>query len=297
MRYLKDFLLHLEHARDASVHTVTAYRRDLEGFATFSGLTDEGDPTSLTPLDLKAWLSEQALEGKSHATLARRAAALRTFFRYLLAEGFLDDDPTRSLRTPKKGRSLPRVLTSAQMERLLAAPVGDGFLALRDRAVLEGLYSSGARVSELVSLDLPDLDLEEGEARLLGKGRKERLAVLGSHAVQALEEYLPRRRALVQDRHAAVFVNQRGGRLTDRSVRRILERYIVKADLPKGVTPHTLRHSFATHLLENGAGLKEVQELLGHQHLSSTQIYTHLTPAHLRDVYERAHPRAHEATG
>ena len=294
MRYLDDFLLHLEHARDVSAHTLAAYRSDLTRFASVLTEKESSDPGCITTPTLKSYLTDLLLEEYNRATVARHAAALRSFFRYLLAEGFAPVDHAASVRTPKRIRSLPRVLDSEQVARLLSAPTGNEFVPLRDRALLETLYSAGLRVSELVALDDADTDLGRGTIKVVGKGRRERIGVLGSYAVRAIEDYLPARKGVMRSAGGdALFLNRRGSRLTDRGVRRTLERYAVKADLPNGVTPHTLRHSFASHLLQNGAGLKEVQELLGHLHLSSTQIYTHVSPEHLRRVYEASHPRAH----
>lgn len=293
MRHLADFLAHLEHARGVSPHTLRAYRQDLAGFAASLSPEEAEDPASLRAADLKSWAASLLDRGLARTTVARQLAAVRGYFRYLLAEGFAGDDPAASVRLPRGARPLPAVLTREQVERLLAAPRGGGFVAVRDRALLETLYSAGLRVSEAVGLDLPDVDPARGVCQVLGKGRRERFAYLGSHAVRALEDWLPvRRRRLKVRGGRALFLNHLGTRLTDRSVRRALDRYIVAADLPAGITPHTLRHSFATHLLAHGAGLKEVQELLGHKNLSSTQIYTHVSPEHLKRIYEEAHPRA-----
>jgi integrase/recombinase XerC len=293
VRHLTDYLLHLEHGRAVSPHTLRAYRTDLSDFILRIGPDRTREPARVTAADLKGYLTDLLLEDRSRATVARHAAALRGFFRYCLAEGFIEEDPAAGLRTPRRARRLPRVLSQEQVARLLAAPAGDGFVAVRDRALLETIYSAGLRVSELASLDLGGTDLDEGLVRVWGKGDRERLGLLGSHAVEALRAYLPRRSAVAQvSAGDALFLNRRGTRLDVRSIRRSLARQIVLAELPADVTPHTLRHSFATHLLENGAKLKEVQELLGHRHLSSTQVYTHVSPEHLRKAYEAAHPRA-----
>jgi integrase/recombinase XerC len=294
VRHLDEYLAHLEFGRRVSPHTLRAYRTDLSRFAATLAPDERDAPTGLGAGDLRAYVMAMLDEGLERTSVARHLAALRGFFGYLHAMGHHDDDPAHSLRLPRRGRRLPRVLTFEQMDRLLAAPEGGGYLACRDRAVMETLYSAGLRVGELVGLNLPEVDLMRGVARVLGKGHRERLALLGSHAVAALEAWLPHRSQRIMPRaDDAVFLNHRGGRLTDRSVRRILDRLLVLAGLPPGITPHTLRHSFATHLLSRGAGLKEVQELLGHRQLSSTQIYTHVSPEHLRRVYEHAHPRAH----
>jgi len=293
VRLLDEYLAHLEHGRDVSPHTLRAYSADLGRWLDSLAPEEREDPTSLGAGDLKSHVAALMEAGLSRPTVARHAAALRGFFRWLLASGRADDDPAQALRVPRRGRTLPRVLSEDQMQRLLSAPAGDDFLTTRDRALLETLYSAGLRVSELVGIDTPDLDLGRGVARVFGKGRKERLAFLGRYAMEALTEWMPWRDLRARESAGnAVFLNHRGGRLTDRSVRRILDNALVRAGLPPGITPHTLRHSFATHLLAHGAGLKEVQEMLGHKHLSSTQVYTHVSPEHLKVAYESAHPRA-----
>ena len=292
MRQLDDYLRYLQDVRNASPHTVAAYRSDLHHFLDSLDPKQRSDPAGIGGNELKHHLLSLVQDGRSRATVARRAASLRGFFRYLLQRELIREDPSASLRVPKKPRVIPRVLSTEQIERLLAAPVGEGFVAVRDRALLEILYSAGLRVSELVGSNLLDLDRADATLRVMGKGSRERLGLLGRHALKALDDYLPlrtHRTRITQDE--ALIVNRFGTRLSARSVRRSLERYIVAAELPSGVTPHTLRHSFATHLLEQGAGIKEVQELLGHRHLSSTQIYTHISPQHLRKVYDAAHPR------
>ncbi|MEY2742697.1 MAG: hypothetical protein RIS21_1065, partial [Planctomycetota bacterium] len=202
-------------------------------------------------------------------------------------------DPGSLLRLGRPRRRLPRALDDAAVLRLLSAPTGDDFVPTRDRAVLELLYSAGLRNAEAAGIRLDDLDLRGGIVRIMGKGRKERLAIVGSHARAALDAWIATRRGRAKAGHEQwLFLNRLGTKLTSRSLNRVLERWIVRADLPAKTTPHTLRHTFATHLLERGATLREVQELLGHRHLSSTQIYTHVSPEHLRRVYESAHPRA-----
>ena len=293
MRLLLEYLAHLQHGRNVSEHTLRAYRADLARWVDTLGEADRERPGDLGPAELKSYVASLLDAGLTRASAARHVAALRGFYRWMLAAGHTDDDPAQGLRVHRRSRSLPRVLTPTQVERLLAAPAGDTFIESRDRAILETLYSAGLRVGELVALDVRSVDLDGGRARVLGKGRRERIALLGRYSVQAVQDWLPWRdlkaRPAAQD---ALFLNHRGGRLTDRSVRRLLQRALVRAGLPPGTTPHTLRHSFATHLLANGAGLKEVQEMLGHKHLSSTQVYTHVSPEHLKAAYETAHPRA-----
>jgi len=291
---LADFIAHLDHGRNVSEHTRVAYESDLEQFGAW--LKEKGGRSvkDVGAGEVKRYAAE--LLGKDYArtTVARKMSAVRTFFKYLLDEQFVDNDPTTFLRLAKERRKLPRALSSAEIGRLLNAPVGETFVALRDRAALEMLYSAGLRNAELVGLNVADVDAAAGLARVLGKGRRERLAVVGSHAIRAMKDYLPARAAKLKPRGKdRLFINHLGTPLTSRSLCRLLERYLVRADLPIGTTPHTLRHTFATHLLEGGASIREVQDLLGHKHLSSTQIYTHLSPEHLRKVYEAAHPRAH----
>jgi integrase/recombinase XerC len=293
---LDSYLRHLRDARRVSPHTFRAYEGDLRRFATFLDEAGIGGVADVKASDLKAYAASLLGEGAARTSVARRVAAVRGFFRHLVLTGALDGDPTTAVRTPKARRKLPRALTTDQLERLLAAPTGDGFLAVRDRAALELLYSGGLRNAELVGLKLEDLDLPSGLCRVMGKGARERVAVVGRYARRAIEAYLPLRAAAARaGAGTRVFLNRLGTPLSDRSLRRVLERLLVKADLPQGVTPHTLRHTFATHLLERGANLKEVQQLLGHRHLSSTQIYTHLSPEHLAAAYDAAHPRAKAA--
>lgn len=284
---------HLETVRNLSPNTLRAYRCDLTELD--EGLTGLGI-TRLAEIDLFAlrrYLTTLRARELARRTVARKISAIRSFFKYLAAQERISADPAASLRTPRRSRSLPSVLDRDQVERLLSAPPTDQWRGLRDRAILETLYSTGARVSELAGLDLGDLDRIQGTATLRGKGRKERLAGLGGPCLQALEAYLASVAAAgVRTQSAPVFLNKHGRRLSVRGVARILEAAVQLAGLPSSTTPHTLRHSFATHLLEAGANLREVQELLGHKSVATTQIYTHLTLDHLRRVYDQAHPRA-----
>ena len=292
LRYMEDYLLHLEAARQLSPHTLRAYGMDLRQWAT--SLLDEecANPGAIGSAELKDYVASRLRAGLQRSSVSRQLSAIKGFFRYLLARGITADDPAAGLSLPRRSRSLPKVLSEEQVDRLLSATPGDGFQGARDLAILETLYSAGLRISELVGLDLQDVDLTEGLARVVGKGRKERVVILGSHAITALNTWLPYRKVALKDPDLkALFLNRRGSRLTDRSVRRILDRALLRAGLPHGATPHTLRHSFATHLLARGAGLKDVQQMLGHRQLASTQIYTHVSPEHLRRVYEASHPR------
>jgi tyrosine recombinase XerC len=298
-----DFLEHLEDALNASPQTVRGYRADLREFDAFLRRRGRGRAAPLASIDhrtIRAWLGALQESGAARSTVARKLAALRSFFRWCVSTGRLRASPAALIATPKQERRLPRALSEAEVESLLDSAFGRGPLDRRDRAILELLYASGVRVAELVGADLGDLELEGGEGmlRVLGKGRKERLVPVGSKAVGALRAWLPARGALAADRPArprdrdALFLNARGGRLTDRSVRRILDRRLPQAALRRRVSPHALRHSFATHLLNAGADLRSIQELLGHASLSTTQRYTAVTTRRLIEVYRRAHPRA-----
>ncbi|MBN1851984.1 MAG: tyrosine recombinase XerC [Pirellulales bacterium] len=291
------FLRHLCVERDASAYTHKSYREDLIALAAY--LEDKDgccpDPASITTVELRGYVAALAEAGYAKATIARRLASLRSFFRFGQREGWCRTNPAIALRNPRRARSLPHFLSTEEIGKLLAAPPAHDPLGSRDRAILETLYSAGLRVSELVGTNDGDLDLEEGIIRVRGKGRRERLAPIGSYATKALRSWLGvRKLASVEStgRDAPVFVNRSGRRLTTRSVARMLEKYLHATGLDCRTTPHTLRHSFATHLLDRGADIRSVQELLGHKSLVTTQIYTHVSTASLRAAYEKAHPRA-----
>ena len=258
-----------------------------------------------SPMEVRAFLAWLMNQGFSRTTIARKLASLRSFYKYLLRTGAIKASPAAVIRGPKKENRLPICLDEAQIEALLEAPGNllkqgqtsdkQRFIIARDKAILETIYSSGLRISELVGLDDDDVDLTGGILRIRGKGRKERLAPLGSMAVKAIENYLHHRSSQIDGNKAnqrALFLNKNGGRISERLVRRRLELYLRLAGLPGNISPHTLRHSFATHMLNRGADLRSVQELLGHKNISTTQIYTHLTTARLKDTYEKAHPLA-----
>ena len=239
-----------------------------------------------------AWLTEQ---NYSRATIARRIASLRSLYRYLQRQQKVDRDPTDGLKGPKLDQNLPHFLSQEDIDKLLNAPQGETLMCLRDRAILETLYSAGLRVSELVALNQEYLDLNDGTAVVRGKGKKERIALLGPQALKAVEAYLHERKlqkSLKVKENPAIFLNKNGTRLTTRSVGRLLEKYIKLAGMDSRTTPHTLRHTFATHLLDAGADIRGVQELLGHSSLGTTQIYTHVTTTRLKESYQKAHPRA-----
>jgi integrase/recombinase XerC len=286
------FLLHLERERNASPHTVRAYAQDLAQFADHaaSELGRPARPEDVDHLLIRAFLARLHRGGLKKSSAARKLASLRTFFRYLCREGRLQKNPARALLSPRQERRIPAHLEEVDVGVLLDVP-GDDDAALRARAILELLYATGIRCAELVGLDLDEIDMDARMLRVLGKGRKERVVPFGLPAQQAIVAYLPAR-SRCRPRDGALFVNVRGGRLTDRSVRTIVGRRVREAALAKRISPHGLRHSFATHLLERGADLRAIQELLGHASLSTTQRYTHVNARHILDIYKKTHPRA-----
>jgi len=295
-----DFLAHLEFERGLSRNTLAAYRTDLLQFGRF--LAERGrDATNASPGDLSDFLADLAQgdgNGRppcSTATVHRKAACLRSFYRHLRREDAIEDDPAARLETPRKGKKLPEVLSYAEVQRLLAQPRGDDPVTIRDRALLELMYACGLRASETISLDVSDVDLEHGIVRARGKGSKERLVPIGGKAVAAVRVYLRSGRpGLVRDHgERKLFLNFRGGPLTRQGLYKIVLRHAETAGLANRMSPHTLRHSFATHLLAGGCDLRSVQEMLGHADLSTTQLYTHLSGEELKEAYFKAHPRAH----
>lgn len=292
------FLQYLRVERNASELTIKSYREDLLALAEYLEEAYDGvcpEAGAITVLDLRGYVAALHTAGYAKTTIARRLASLRSFFRFGQREGWAKNNPAKPLRTPRKPRSLPHFLSTDDLGRLFAAPPADEPAGLRDRAILETLYSAGLRVSELVGLCDSDLDFDAGIVRVRGKGRRERLAPIGSYATRALRRWLRARRLSSREPsgpEAPVFVNKFGRRLTTRSVGRMLEKYLRQTGLDLRTTPHSLRHSFATHLLDRGADIRSVQELLGHKSLVTTQIYTHVSTTALRAAYERAHPRA-----
>jgi len=293
---INQFIAYLEVERNYSRHTVAGYRRDLLDFRSFL-LNRGGSLPSIGEIDrlmIRSYLANLQERQLARSTVLRRLSSIRSFFRYLCRRGHLEVDPTAALATPKAQRKLPEFLEMSEVNALLAAPDTRTVIGLRDRAILELLYSTGMRVSELLALDRADLDRPRALVKVRGKGKKERLLPVGGVAMLALDSYLARRHELGGEKPTqAVFLSQRGGRIPDaKSVRRWIEKYAKNAGIRKKTTPHTLRHTFATHMLNAGADLRSVQELLGHVSLSTTQIYTHVTADRLKRVYEKAHPRA-----
>jgi integrase/recombinase XerD len=289
-----DGFLALLAARRAE-RTVDAYRRDLADLATYLG----GSPTTAGSEEIERWLADLRARGQAPSSIARRAAAARTFYRHLIALGLRDDNPAADVDLPRRRRRLPRSLSLGQVERLIEAANGPTPRSLRDRALIELLYGGGLRVGEAVALRRGDVDLDTRLVRCVGKGDKERVVPLGAQAVEALRRYLARGRPYLDRRHRPeIFLNAQGGALTRAGAFLIVRRLAAKAGLdPERVHPHLLRHSFATHLLEGGADLRSVQEMLGHADLGTTEIYTHVSDRRRRDTYFQAHPHARRARG
>ncbi len=286
------FLRHLERERNASPHTIRAYAEDLSQLSVYlqRELGRAARPADVDHLLLRGFLAELHQRGLSKASSARKLAGLRSFFRYLCREGRLAANPARALATPRLDRRIPSVLDEAQAASILDMP-GDGTAAVRGRAILELLYATGIRCAEAMALDVHEVDLGARMVRVLGKGRKERVVLFGRRAATALQAWIVERERLAP-RSDALFLNARGGRLSDRSVRTLVAIRVKQVALQRRCSPHTLRHSFATHLLMRGADLRAIQELLGHSSLSTTQRYTHVDTRHLLEVYKKAHPRA-----
>lgn len=315
---ISKFLTYLEMERNFSVHTIRSYAADLTQFCQFlcasqaAGASaaelssdklppvEELDADTLqtalpavTAVVVRSYLAMMRNSSYSKATVARKLATLRSFYKYLARMGDVTASPVTAVRTPRQDKRLPKCLDVSQIEALLAAPDTSTLLGARDRAILETIYSGGLRISELVGLNLEDLDEFAEALRIRGKGKKERLAPLGSHAIASIELYMSKRTGKFRRANRGpIFINKSGRRLSERSIRRKLDGYLQVAGIPIHISPHTLRHSFATHMLNAGADLRSVQEMLGHESLSTTQIYTHLTTTRIKEVYDKAHPMA-----
>ena len=294
---IERFIEYLRVERNASPLTLKSYEEDLIALVLYLEEVEERPVkiVEVTTLDLRRFIAQLQEEGYAKSTISRKLACLRSFFRFAVREGWIEANIAKPLRNPRAGRKLPHFLSAEEIAKLLESPPSNTPSGLRDREILETMYSSGLRVSELVGLGLEDIDFPAGLIRVRGKGRKERLSPLGSYAQKALKKWIAKRNPDPQagkDHTSAVFLNRFGRRLTSRSVGRMLEKCLKQCGLDQRTSPHTLRHSFATHLLDRGADIRSVQELLGHKSLITTQIYTHVSTARLREVYETAHPRA-----
>lgn len=293
---LKDFIHFMVVEKGLSKNTIVSYERDLKSYLTYMVKVEQIQSLNeITRIHIVHFLHHLKQQGKSAKTLARHVASIRSFHQFLLREKVTENDPSVHIETPQTERSLPKVLSLTEVEALLDAPSEKGPLPLRDKAMLELLYATGIRVSELINLNLEDLHLTMGFVRCIGKGNKERIIPIGKTATVVLEEYIKDGRPKLSSKQRqteALFLNHHGNRLTRQGFWKILKGLAKKANIEKELTPHTLRHSFATHLLENGADLRAVQEMLGHADISTTQIYTHVTKTRLKDVYAKHHPRA-----
>ena len=296
-KWVAKFLNYLNVEKNCSTLTIKNYAADIKIFQNFLARRREFDHwKEVKVLDIRAYLA--TLNDKEYArkTIARRVSALRSFYKYLIRESVINTNPFTKVRTPKLDKKLPVFLEEFEMDELLSK-FDDSLLGLRDKAILELLYATGCRVSELSGLTLDRVDLASRYVLLIGKGNKERLVPIGHHGANAIDVYCSSSRSKIMGKfnvkeHNFLFINSRGEPLTDRSVRRVLAKYVTAVSLQKHISPHTIRHTFATHLLEHGADLRTVQELLGHASLSTTQIYTHLTTERIASVYEKHHPRA-----
>ncbi|MBU4320066.1 MAG: tyrosine recombinase XerC [Thermodesulfovibrionales bacterium] len=285
--HIQKFLRYLEIEKGASPHTLRAYRKDLEAFS----IHVKSKVEDIAMNDIRGFVAEEINSGHKKTTAGRRLAAVRSFLKFLYREGSIKSNPAKLVPTPKLPKMLPKFLSVDDVFALVEKPEGIGFLPARDRAILELLYSSGLRVSELAGLNAEDINVREGLVKVKGKGKKERIVPVGTKAVEAIKTYFIER-VLLKKKDGAFFLNRNGARLTDRSIRRIVIKYAKAIGVNSRIGPHTLRHTFASHLLQGGADLRVIQELLGHSSLSTTQKYTHLDITHLMDTYDKAHPLA-----
>ncbi|MBI5847417.1 MAG: tyrosine recombinase XerC [Nitrospirae bacterium] len=288
-KLIDQFLRHLELERGVSPHTLRAYKKDLE---EFQGYADK-EAADVEMIDVRGFVALQIKNGLSKTTAGRRLAAVRSFLKFLTREGYLKSNPAKLVTTPKAEQHLPRFLSVDDVFMMIEKPDTMGFINSRDRAILELLYSSGLRVAEAAGLNLEDVNTKEGLVKVRGKGKKERIVPLGSKAVEAIKTYMVEK-ILLKKKNKALFLNRSGTPLSDRGIRRIVVKYARLIGVAGQVGPHTMRHTFASHLLQAGADLRVIQELLGHSSLSTTQKYTHTDIAHLMDIYDKAHPLSSE---
>ena len=288
-RFVHKFINYLQIEKNYSDHTVTNYKIDLK---EFSGSIKDKPIEQVTHVDVRLFLARLKEKNFSKRSVARKMACLRSFFKFLHREGYIKTNPAASLSTPKIDKKLPLFMNVSDVVKLLESPDASDDMGLRDRAILETLYSTGIRVSELVGLNKEDVDFISGVLKVYGKGKKERLVPVGDKALRAIRAYFEKIKVTEINERKPVFLNKSQRRVSDRAVRRIVHKYIHKTSLNESISPHTLRHSFATHMLDRGADLRSVQELLGHANLSTTQIYTHVTTERLKSIYDKVHPRA-----
>jgi len=296
VNYEEAFVNYLRYERNMSPETIRAYEKDLHQFLRFFSRGDGGPihPAEVTSLQVREFLAHLRDKNYQKTTVVRKLATIRSFYKFLLKKGYVSTNPLLEIQTPKVEKRLPHFLAVEEVEKLLNAPQGTSFQAIRDRAILEVLYSTGLRVSELTGLNVTDIDLTGELVKARGKGRRERVMPIGTPAIEAVKRYVDIRSSVGRINESdpdALFLNRFGDRLSSRSIRKILDKYIRVTGLNEKTSPHTLRHSFATHLLNRGANLRMVQELLGHKHLSTTQIYTHVTTGAMKSAFEEAHPR------
>lgn len=287
-RYINKYLTYLEIEKNASGHTISNYHLDLKQFRAF---LSEKDVHKIDRLDIRKYLGFLKGRNLKKRTLARKLSTLRSFFKFLLRDGYIKSNPVAGVTSPKLEKRLPIFLDVNKVTKLVESPDKISLLGLRDRAILETLYSTGMRVSELVGLNIGRVDFIGGMVKVYGKGKKERLIPIGDRALRAIRDYLGKEPSDKKE-NQAIFLNKSRSRLTDQGVQNLINKYVLRTSLKERISPHTLRHSFATHLLDRGADLRSIQELLGHASLSTTQIYTHVTTEHLKSVYNKAHPRA-----
>ncbi|OGW29373.1 MAG: tyrosine recombinase XerC [Nitrospirae bacterium GWC2_42_7] len=283
--HIDKFIEYLEIERDASKHTIRAYKKDLEDFIAYI----KKKPVDVELIDVRGFVAQQIKDGLNKTTVSRRLATIRSFLKFLYREGYIKSNPAKLVANPKTSKLLPKFLSVDDTFALIEKPEGIGFMPARDRAILELLYSSGLRVAEVSELNLEDVNTREGLVKVRGKGKKERILPVGSKAVDAIISYMVERK-LLKKKDTALFLNRRDTRLSDRGIRRIVVKYARMIGISGQIGPHTLRHTFASHLLQSGADLRVIQELLGHSSLSTTQKYTHIDVTHLMDVYDKAHP-------
>ena len=292
--YVNEFINYLAVERGLAQNTLESYGRDLRQYQTFLQNSQLDFLQNSNRDTILSYLNNLQVKGRAVSTISRNLAAIKSFYQYLVRERHLEKDPAVNLESPKLEKKLPKILSIAEVEELLKQPNTIQPTGLRDKAMLELLYATGIRVSELINLNISDVNLDMGYIKCYGKGAKERIVPLGSIAAKCVQEYINKGRPkLVRTyEESSLFVNHHGNRLTRQGFWKIIKKYAFEANITKDITPHTLRHSFATHLLENGADLRSVQEMLGHADISTTQIYTHVTKNHLKEVYDKTHPRA-----